>query len=111
MTHNAVRIGRVRPKTGGDIHVLAADPRTEVQQALLESALEMTDGLPDLTGYALVAWDGNGAPYCCSWTVGDSDEYEAGPVSLYLLPSFVHDALLLHILDEEAADTFCDSDV
>lgn len=106
MTRNAVRIGRIRPKSGGDIHVLSPTPRTDVQQGLLESTLELLADLPDLAGFALIVWDEEGTPFCHSWAGVDG----AGPVGPYLLPCFVHDAVLLHVMgdadveDDEAGE-------
>ena len=96
MSHNAVRIGRVRPKRGGDIHVLPVEPRSETQQGLLESAVDLNADLPEMTGYVVVVWDETATPWCHSWI----EDPETSPISAQLLPSFVHDALLTHLILE-----------
>jgi hypothetical protein len=98
MTHNGVRIGRIRPKRGGDIHVLPVEPRSDAQQGLLESAVDLIASLPEMAGYVVVVWDETATPWCHSWI----EDPEVSPVSAHLLPSFIHDALLTHfILDPD----------
>jgi len=96
VSHNAVKIGRIRPKRGGDIHVLPIEARSETQQGLIESAVDLVTGLPDMAGYVVVVWDESATPWCHSWI----EDPEETPISAQLLPSFVHDALLTHLILE-----------
>lgn len=96
MVHNAVRIGRVRPKTGGDIHVLPAQTRTDPQQGLIESAAELTSEFADLVGFVVVAWDETGTAWCHSWI----EDPPLNPISPSMAPTFVHDAVYTHLLVE-----------
>lgn len=96
MLKRHAKIGRVRLKRGGDIHVLPIEPRSDTQQGLIESAVDLVTDLPDMAGYVVVVWDESATPWCHSW-IEDPDET---PVSAQLLPSFVHDALLTHLILE-----------
>lgn len=92
MSHNGARIGRVRLKRGGDIHVLPIEPRSETQQGLIESAVDLTADVPEMAGFVVVVWDETATPWCHSWL----EDPETSVVSAQVMPSFVHDALLTH---------------
>jgi len=93
MLSRHARIGKVRLKQGGTLHVLPVESRTETQQGLVESAVDLVADLPQMAGYVIVVWDETATPWCHSWI----EDPEVSAVSAYLLPSFVRDALITHL--------------
>lgn len=91
----SARIARVKPKAGGDIHILPTEPRTETQQGLLEATLYIIGEDPDMTGFVVLTWDEYGNPYCQTWNSEDS------PLCDEMIPAFVQTTTFAQLFCED----------
>jgi hypothetical protein len=74
-----------------EVALSAAIERADKVEAIMQGAVvSAREALPDLAGFALVAWDMRGATH----TVYASD---VGPVDRCLVPMFAHGALNRHV--------------
>lgn len=91
MAKTAIRIGRVKMKSGGaDVRVLHRPKRKDVEAALIEDAVTLADSSDSsdgLTGYAIVTW---GRVMDAGVSINFADATSVNPDSI---PSFVKDRL------------------
>lgn len=93
---NGCRIGKIKLKSGGEIHRLPALQRDEPQRLLVERAAKLAGYYKpgELRGYVVFAWDKDGFN-----SLGYYIDKE-GPVGVTMAPSFVADALRRRLIEE-----------
>lgn len=92
----AIRIGKVRPKSGGELVPLrvGSDEATTLIKRDARLALADIEKWTDLKGLITVFWDGQGAygRYISTAVAGN-------PIPTTLMPSYVHDVILRELIE------------
>lgn len=89
-----LRLRRIRFKAGGSVEMLPPPSRSEGQATLLRHAGIIQSDMPDMAGFAIVAWDASGGRMEGAWF-----DPKRSPIGETLIPAVVHDVLMRRFCD------------
>jgi len=92
------RLRRAKIKGGPDLRIIHGHT-PEMASSMVKTAEQAAELVPDLAGYALVAWDFRGRAVR-SWHIHD-----LSPIQRSLLPSYVRDILLKEITETQTLES------
>lgn len=93
MRQSVARIGRVKPKRGGDFTIINKPNHTDAQEDILKNTRQIVEGLGhQLHSYVVVAWSDSGL-----YQMGTRISRK-GPIGPTSAPSFVADIVRRELL-------------
>lgn len=99
-----VRAGKYRLRSGAEVRVIDGAFRYTAEsgqfcESLRRNAEDLTEGVTDMAGYVILAWDDRGEVLGAGWRVGS-----ASPVPLHMVPTYAAELLRMRMTAAYAAD-------